>query len=68
VTVVECGHVLLDFWFILHGLTLRNTGHKVPTYISTDQWLHTGSYGIATRWLRAALKLLLNCGLQPEAK
>jgi hypothetical protein len=65
-------HVVLD---ILHGIDLRNTGHKAPTYRQTEQCshlqkskLHADSNSIAMRWLRAVLKLLLHrgCNLKPK--
>jgi hypothetical protein len=65
-------HMVLD---ILHGIDLRNTGHKAPTYRQTEQCshlqkskLHADSNGIATRWLRAVLKLLLHRGCNLKQK
>jgi hypothetical protein len=59
-------HVVLD---ILHEIDLRKAGHKAPTYRQTEQCshlqkskLHADSNGIATRWLRVVLKLLLHRG------
>src|SRR5580700_11670763 len=73
--VLQCRlfrHVVLD---ILHGIDLRNTGHKAPTYRQTEQCshlqkskLHADSNGIATRWLRAVLKSLLYRGCNLKQK
>jgi len=65
------GRVVLD---ILYGIDLRKAGHKAPTYRQTEQRLHlqklklTDSYGFATRWLRAVLKLLLHRGCNLKQK
>jgi hypothetical protein len=49
----------------LDWIDLRKAGHKAPTYRQNDsipKELRTDSYGIATRWLRAVLNLLLHYG------
>jgi hypothetical protein len=61
-------HVVLD---ISHGLTYEKLDIRFPTYRQTEQRFHIqkpDSNGIATRWLHAALKLLLHRWLQLETK
>ena len=59
-------HVILG---ILHGLTYEILGIRPLLIdelnndsITRSRKLRTDSSGIATRWLRAVLKLLLHCG------
>ena len=61
-------HVL---WTESYWIDLRKAGHMAPTYGQNDSIpneLHTDSYGIATRWLRVVLKLLLHCGCNLKQK
>ena len=63
-------HVILD---ILHGLTYEILGIRPLLIdelnndsITRSRKLRRDSSGIATRWLRAVLMLLLHCGCNPH--